>query len=179
MQKVLNTMAGLAAIVALTLAAPSAAEAQCRDCPRPDVTTSHQTKTVRPVTRSTRYRDVVNTRHITHTKRIVTITRVQPVTRVNVVTRVHYKTRFINKRQNIARTKRHPAQTVATNRTRIVSNATGRNRVQTVYRYKTLRQVRNVTRYRDVYRVRHVVRSKPRGCLLSIASLWLHDKHWR
>lgn len=139
-------------------AAPMTAEAQCRDCPRPGVTTSHSTKTVRPVTQSTRYRDVNNTRQVTHTRRVVNVTRVQPVTRVNVVTRVHQQNRIINKRENVARTRTLPAETVTTGRTQVVSQGSGSDRVQTVYRYNTVQRVSNVTRYRDVNKVNYVHR---------------------
>lgn len=134
------------------------AKAQCRDCPRPGVTTSHSTKTVRPVTQSTRYRDVNNTRYVTHTRRVVNVTRVQPVTRVNVVTRVHQQNRIVNKRENVARTRTLPAETVTTGRTQVVSQGSGSDRVQTVYRYNTVQRVSNVTRYRDVNRVNYVQR---------------------
>jgi hypothetical protein len=153
-------MAAATAIMSASafVAAPPTAEAQCRDCPRPGVTTSHSTKTVRPVTRSTRYRDVNNTRYVTHTRRVVNVTRVQPVTRVNVVTRVHRQNRIVNKRENVARTRTLPAQTVTTGRTQVVSQGSGRDRVQTVYRYNTVQRVSNVTRYRDVNRVNYVQR---------------------
>lgn len=160
MPKVLKAMAGAAVMAASALIiVPHAAEAQCRDCPRSGVTTSHQTKTVRPVTNSTRYRDVNNTRTVTHTKRIVNVTRVQPVTRVNTVTRVRHQTRVLNKRENLSRTKRMPARVITTGRTQVMSNGTGSDRVQTVYRYNTVQRVRNVTRYRDVNRVNYVHRT--------------------
>lgn len=155
----LRTVAAAAIVSASAfVAAPMTAEAQCRDCPRPGVTTSHSTKTVRPVTQSTRYRDVNNTRYVTHTRRVVNVTRVQPVTRVNVVTRVHQQNRIVNKREDVARTRTLPAETVTTGRTQVVSQGTGSDRVQTVYRYNTVQRVNNVTRYRDVNKVNYVQR---------------------
>ena len=157
----LKTIAGAAALGASALlAVPMTAEAQsrCSDCARPGTTTSHSTKTVRPVQHSTRYRDVNNTRYVTHTKRIVNVTRVQPVRRVNVVTRVHNRTQVVNRYQNVARTKRLPARVVTTNRTQVMSQGSGSDRVQTVYRYNTVQRVSNVTRYRDVNKVNYVQR---------------------
>ena len=159
MAKVLRYVAATAIVSASAFIAGSmAAEAQCRDCPRPGTTTSYSTKTTRPVTQSTRYRDVNNTRYVTHTRRVVNVTRVQPVTRVNVVTRIRYQNRIVNKRENVARTRTLPAQTVTTGRTQVVSQGTGSDRVQTVYRYNTVQRVSNVPRYRDVNRVNYVNR---------------------
>ena len=159
MAKVLRFAAATAIVSASAfIVAPMSAQAQCRDCPRSGVTTSHATKTVRPVTQSTRYRDVNNTRYVTHTRRVVNVTRVQPVTRVNVVTRVRHQNQVINKRENVARTRTLPAQTVTTGRTEVVNHGSGSDRVQTVYRYNTVQRVNNVTRYRDVNRVNYVHR---------------------
>ena len=159
MTKVSGLIAATAIVSTLAfVAVPMNAEAQCGDCPKPGVTTSHSTKTVRPVTQSTRYKDVNNTRYVTHTRRVVNVTRVQPVTRVNVVTRVRHQNKVINKRENVARTRTLPAQTVTTNRTQVVSQGSGSDRVQTVYRYNTVQRVSNVTRYRDVNKINYVNR---------------------
>jgi len=159
MTKVPGFIAATAMVSTLAfIAVPITAEAQCSDCPKPGVTTSHSTKTVRPVTQSTRYKDVNNTRYVTHTRRVVNVTRVQPVTRVNVVTRVRHQNKVINKRENVARTRTLPAETVTTNRTQVVSQGSGSDRVQTVYRYNTVQRVNNVTRYRDVNKINYVNR---------------------
>lgn len=147
-------LASTAAIVAV----PLAAQAQCEDCNRPatKVDTKYQHKTVEQVQNVTKYKDVNNTKYVTHTKRIVNVTRIQPVTRVNVVTRVHNRTKILTENQNVAQTKTLPTRTITTGQTQQVSHGGGSDKVDTVYRYKTVEQVKNVTQYKDVDRTKYV-----------------------
>lgn len=162
MQRLSKMIWGAPALaVAIFVAAPMAARAQCEDCSRPvsstKVNTSYQNKTVQKVNNVTRYKDVNNTKRVTHTKRVVNVTRVQPVTRVNVVTRVHNRTKILRENQNVAQIKMLPARTqTTTGATQRIVHSSGANKIDTVYKYNTVQQVRNVTQYKDVDRTKYV-----------------------
>lgn len=146
--KVLRGCLAVAALAGMALAAVSgAAEARGKRVVATKVHTSYSYKVVPQHRYVTRYRDVYRTRYVTHTRRIVNVTRVQPVTRIHVVKRIRNRTVTLRSNRYATRTQMLPARHVTTGKTVHLRQGGGRDRVTTVYRYRTVQKVRNVTRY--------------------------------